>query len=141
MKRALDNPNDRIPTKSSRGGLAGNSDPLPSGYKRGTCNECVEIVLRGTCALKQKKVIPRTWGLLLYMKRASLEEVRNIKDHIGEYLSETTKTPSERRMLNCFVCGRQARGSNHNIKDCIQIAEVSLQITGFYGMLRPREGL
>ena len=62
------------------------------------------------------------------MKRANSEEVRNIEDHISEYLSETLKVPSERRMLNCFVCGRQARGNNHNIKDCIQIAEVSRQV-------------
>ena len=61
------------------------------------------------------------------MKRASAEEVRNIEDHISEYLSETLKGSSERRMLNCFVCDRQARGSNHNIKDCIQIDEMSLQ--------------
>ena len=64
------------------------------------------------------------------MKRASSEEVCNIEDHIGEYLSETLKPPGPQRTVNCFVCGRQARGSNHNIKDCIQIVEVSLQGNG-----------
>ena len=64
------------------------------------------------------------------MKRASAEEVRNIEDHICKYLTETRKGSSERRTLNCFVCDRQARGSNHNIKYCIQIAEVSLQPNG-----------
>ena len=103
-------------------------DPLPSGYKRGTCNECVEIVLKeGHSHKKSKKVVPRNWGLLLYMKRASLEEGHDIEDHIGQYLSEILKPSATRRMLNCFVCGRQARDSNHNIKDCMQIAEVSLQ--------------
>ena len=66
----------------------------------------------------------------MYMKRASPEQVRDIKDHIGQYLSETLKPSTARKMLNCFVCGRQARGSNHNIKDCMQIAEVSLQGNG-----------
>ena len=131
MKRTLEDPNNGTPAKSSWGGSAGNSDSLPLGYKRGTCDECVQIVLKeGHFHKKCKKVVPRNWGLLLYMKRASAEEVRNIEDHIGEYLSETLKGPSEQRTLNCFVCNRQARGSNHNIKDCIQIAKVSLQTNG-----------
>ena len=58
------------------------------------------------------------------------EEVRDIEDQIGEYLAEATKTPSKRRPLTCFVCGRQARGNSHNIKDCIQIADVLLQANG-----------
>ena len=132
MKRASEDPNDGTPTKSSRNGLSGNLDPLPSGYKRGTCDECVEIVLKeGHSHKKSKKVVPHDWGLLLYMKRASLEEVCDIEDHISQYLSETLKPSAARRMLNCFVCGRQARGSNHNIKDCMQIAEVSLQGNGW----------
>ena len=131
MKRTLEDPNNGTPTKSGWGRSAGNLDPLPSGYKRGTCDECVQIVLKeGHLHKKRKKVVPRNWGLLLYMKRASAEEVRNIEDRIGKYLSETLKGSSERRMLNCFVCNRQARGSNHNIKDCIQIGEVSLQTDG-----------
>ena len=92
IKRAREDPNGRTPTKSSQNGSSGNSDPLPSGYKRGTCDECVEIVLKeGHSHKKSKKVVPRNWGLLLYMKRASLEEVRDIKDHIGQYLSKTLK--------------------------------------------------
>ena len=131
MKRASEDPNNGTPAKSSWNGSSGNSDPLPSGYKRGTCDECVEIVLKeGHSHKKSKKVVPCNWGLLLYMKRASLEEVRDIEDHISQYLSETLKPSAARRTLNCFVCGRQARGSNHNIKDCMQIAEVSLQGNG-----------
>ena len=106
MKRASEDPNDGTPAKSSWNGSSGNSDPLPSGYKRGTCGECVEIVLKeGHAHKKSKKVVPRNWGLLLYMKRASLEEVHDIKDHIGQYLSETLKPSGTRRTLNCFVCG------------------------------------
>ena len=131
MKRASEDPNNGTPAKSSRNGSSGNLDPLPLGYKRGTCDECVEIVLKeGHSHKKSKKVVPHNWGLLLYLKRASLEEVRDIEDRICQYLSETLKPPAARRMLNCFVCGRQARGSNHNIKDCMQIAEVSLQGNG-----------
>ena len=131
MKRALEDPNNGTPAKSSWNGSSGNSDPLPSGYKRGTCNECVEIVLKeGHSHKKSKKVVPHNWGLLLYMKRASLEEGRDIEDHISQYLSKTLKPSATRRTLNCFVCGRQARGNNHNIKDCMQIAEVSLQGNG-----------
>ena len=126
MKRATEDPNSGTPTKSSQDGLSGNSDPL--GYKRGTCDKCVEIVLKeGHSHKKSKKVVPRNWGLLLYMKRASPEEVCDIEDHIGQYLSKTLKPSAARKMLNCFVCGRQARGSNHNIKDCMQITEVLLQ--------------
>ena len=92
MKRASEDPNSRTPAKSSWNGSSGNLDPLPSGYKRGTCDECVEIVLKeGHSHKKSKKVVPCNWGLLLYMKRASLEEVRNIEDRIGQYLSETLK--------------------------------------------------
>ena len=132
MKRASVDPNNGTPAKSSQNRLSGNSDPLPLGYKRGTFDECVEIVLKeGHSHKKSKKVVPRNWGLLLYMKRASLEEVRNIEDRIGQYLSETLKPSAAQRTLNCFVCGRQARGSNHNIKDCMQIAEVSLQGNGW----------
>ena len=88
----LEDPNDGTPTKSSWNGSSGNLDPLPSGYKRGTCNECVEIVLKeGHSHKKSKKVVPHNWGLLLYMKRASSEEVHDIEDHIGQYLSETLK--------------------------------------------------
>ena len=77
----------------SWGWSAGNSDPLPWGYKRGTCDECVEIVLKeGHFHKKCKKVVPHNWSLLLYMKRASAEEVRNIEDHISEYLSETPQS-------------------------------------------------
>ena len=46
MKRTLEDPDNGTPAKSSRNGTAGNSDPLPPGYKRGTCDECVEIVLK-----------------------------------------------------------------------------------------------
>ena len=89
MKRASEDPNNGTLAKSSRNGSSGNSDPLPSGYKRGTCDECVEIILKeGHSHKKSKKVVPHNWGLLLYMKRASLEEVCDIKD---QYLSETLK--------------------------------------------------
>ena len=129
MKRTSENSNEGTPTKSSWDGMAGNSDPLPSGYSRGTCDECVEIVLKKGHK-HGKKVVPHNWGLLLYIKKANPEEVRDIEDQIGEYLAEVTKTPSKRRLLTCFVCGRQARGNTHNIKDCIQIANVSLQANG-----------
>ena len=46
MKRTSEDPNNRTPAKSSQGRSSGNSDPLPLGYKRGTCDECVEIVLK-----------------------------------------------------------------------------------------------
>ena len=131
MKRTSEDPNKGTPAKSSQDGMAGNSDPLPLGYSRGTCNECVEIVLKKEHNHgKQKKVVPRNWGLLLYLKKADPEEVRDIEDQISEYLAEATKTPSKQRLLTCFVCGRQARGNSHNIKDCIQIADVSLQANG-----------
>ena len=111
MKRTSEDPNEGTPVKSSWDGTAGNSDPLPSGYSRGICDNCVEIVLKeGHVHSKQKKVVPSNWGLLLYMKRASPEEVRDIEDRIGAYLTEATKTPSKQRLLACFVCGRQARG-------------------------------
>ena len=70
MKRTSEDPNDRNPTKSSQNGMAGNSDPLPSEYSRGTCDECVEIILkRGHNHGRQKKVAPCNWGLLLYIKK------------------------------------------------------------------------
>ena len=43
MKRTLDDPNDGTLAKSSQNGSAGNSDPLPLGYSRGTCDECVKV--------------------------------------------------------------------------------------------------
>ena len=58
------------------------------------------------------------------MKKVSSEVVRNIEDWIIEYLFETIKAPIDRRSLTCFVCDRRARGNGHNIKDCIQIADV-----------------
>ena len=67
---------------------------------------------------------------MLYIKNADPKEVCDIEDRIGEYLVESAKTPSKQRLLTCFVCGRQARGNSHNIKDCIQIADVSLQVDG-----------
>ena len=95
MKRTSEDPNEGTLTKSSRDGMAGNSDPLPLGYSRGTCDECVEIVLKkGHSHGKQKKVVPRNWGLL-YLKRAHPEEIRDIEDHISEYLAEATKTSSK----------------------------------------------
>ena len=36
-----------------------------------------------------------------------------------------------RKRKTCFVCGRQGRGLNHNVKDCIQIVDVSLQLDGW----------
>ena len=58
MKRTSEDPKDRNPTKSSWNGMAGNSDPLPLGYSRGTCNDCIEIVLKkGHKHGKQKKVV------------------------------------------------------------------------------------
>ena len=39
MKRATEDPNGGTPTESSWDGSSGNSDPLPSGSKRGTCDE------------------------------------------------------------------------------------------------------
>ena len=111
--------------------MAGNSDPLPSGYSRGTCDECVEIVLKkGHKHGKQKKAVNHNWGLLLYIKKADPEEVCDIEDQIGKYLVKSAKTPSKERPITCFVCGRQAGGNSHNIKDCIQIADVSLQVNG-----------
>ena len=92
MKRTSEDPNDGNPAKSSRNGTAGNSDPLPSGYRRGTCEECVEVVYKiGHKHGKQKKTINRNWGLLLYMKRADPEEVRNIEDKVIEYLNESAR--------------------------------------------------
>ena len=109
MKRSMENPNDGTPAKSSWNESSGNSDPLPLGYKRGTCDECVEIVIKeGHSHKKSKKAIPCNWGLLLYMKRASSVEVCDIEDHIGQYLTETLKPSGTRRTLNCFVCNRQA---------------------------------
>ena len=131
MKRSSEDPNEGTPAKSSRDGMSGNSDPLPLGYNRGYCNDCVEIVLKtGHNHDKQRKVVPRNWGLLLYLKQADSEEMRDIEDHICEYLAKATKTPNKQRLIPCFVCGRQARGNSHNIKDCIQIADVSLQTNG-----------
>ena len=131
MKRTSEDPNDGTPTKSSRNWMAGNSDPWPLGYKRGTCDECVETELKqGHHHNKQKKVVPCNWSLLLYIKRADPEEVWDIENWIGKYLIEMTKTPNNQMLLTCFVCGRKARGNSHNIKDCIQIADVSLQVDG-----------
>ena len=132
MKRSMEDPNEGTPAKSSQNGSSGNSDPLPLGYNRGTCDECVEIVLKEGHSHKKgrKKIIPRNWGLLLYMKKAGPTEVCNIEDRIGQYLTKTLKPSGIQRTLNCFVCSQQARGSNHNIKDCLQIAEVSLHGDG-----------
>ena len=67
MKRTSEDPNDRIPAKSSWGRSAGNSDPLPSGYKRGACNECVEIVLKeGHSHRSARKKFPAT-GAFCYI--------------------------------------------------------------------------
>ena len=94
-------------------------------------NLAVEIILKtGHSHDKQRKVVPRNWGLLLYLKKANPEEIHDIEDHICEYLTEVTKTPNKQRLVPCFVCGGQARGNSHNIKDCIQIADVSLQTNG-----------
>ena len=39
--------------------------------------------------------------------------------------------PHSRELKTCFVCSRQAWGLNHNVKDCIQIVDVSLQLDGW----------
>ena len=84
MKRSKEDPNDGTPAKSSWDGSSGNSDPLPSGYKRKTCDKCIEIILKKEhFHKKSKKIVPRNWGLLLYMKKASSAEVRDIENHIG----------------------------------------------------------
>ena len=62
------------------------------------------------------------------MKEASAEEVNDIENQVIEYLIEVAKTPANRRPLKCFVCGRKARGNSHNIKDCIEIVDVSMQV-------------
>ena len=91
-KRTSEDPNDGNPAKSIWNGMAGNSDPLPLGYCRGTCEECVEVVYKiGHKQSKQKKTVSRNWGLLLYMKRADPEEVRNIEDKVIEYLNELAR--------------------------------------------------
>ena len=91
----------------------------------------VEVVYKiGHKHSKQKKTINRNWGLLLYMKRADPEEVHNIKDKVIEYLNESARGTTSRIHMTCFVCGWQARGHNHNVKDCIQIVDVSLQANG-----------
>ena len=132
-KRTSEDPNDRTPTKSSQNGMAGNSDPLPPGYKRGTCDECVEIVLKWGHKHGTKKKTTCNWGLLLYVKKVSPKVVHNIEDRIIKYLVETTKMPINRRPLTCFVCDRRARGNSHNIKDCIQIADVLMRADGSLG--------
>ena len=40
-KRTSGDPGDGTPVKSSRNGATGNSDKLPPGYSRGTCNEWI----------------------------------------------------------------------------------------------------
>ena len=142
MKRTSEDPNDGIPAKSNRNGSAGNSDPLPLGYSRGTCDECVEIVFKiGQKHSKQKKTVNHNWDLLLYMKKTDPEEVRNIENKVIEYLNESATGSTNRMQIICFVCNRQARGNNHNIKDCIQIVDVSLRANGqmryVKGMGRP----
>ena len=130
-KKTSEDPNDGNSTKSSRNGSAGNSDPLPLEYCRGTCEECVEVVFKiGHKHSKQKKAVNHNWGLLLYMKRAEPEEVCNIEDKVIEYLNESARASTSQVRTTCFVCGRQARGHNHNVKDCIQIVDVSLQANG-----------
>ena len=64
------------------------------------------------------------------MKRADPEEVRNIKDQVIKYLNESARGSTSWTRTTCFVCGRQSRGYNHNVKDCIQIVDVSLQANG-----------
>ena len=131
MKRTSEDPDDGNPAKSSRNGMAGNSDPLPLGYHRGTCEECVEVVYKiGHKHGKQKKTNVRNWGLLLYMKRADPEEVRNIEDKVIEYINESAQGTTSQNRTTCFVCGRLSRGHNHNVKDCIQIVDVLLQADG-----------
>ena len=135
----LDNGN---PAKSSQNGSAGNFDPLPSGYSRGTCDECVEIVFKtGHKHSKQKKTVNRNWGLLLYLKRADPGEVREIEDKVIEYLNEVASESHSRKQKTCFVCGRQARGLNHNVKDCIQIVDVLCNWMGSCNTLKEQGDL
>ena len=74
--------------------------------------------------------VNRNWGLLLYMKKVDPKEVCNIQDKVIEYLNKSATGSTSRTRTTCFVCGRQARGHNHNVKDCIQIVDVSLQANG-----------
>ena len=131
MKRTSEDPDNGNPAKSSRNGMAGNSDPLPSGYHRGTCEECVEVVYKiGHKHSRQKKTSVRNWGLLLYMNRVNPEEVRNIEDKVIEYMNESAQATTSRNCTTCFVCSQLFRGHNHNVKDCIQIVDVLLQANG-----------
>ena len=72
----------------------------------------------------------QNWGLLLYMKRTSDEEVRDIEDHVIEYLLEMVKIPSIQKKLLCFVCNRKSRDNKHDIQDCVQNVEVFVQEDG-----------
>ena len=65
------------------------------------------------------------------MKKVDPEEGRNIENKVIEYLNESAKGSTSQMQTICFVRSRQARGNNHNIKDCIQIVDVSLQENGW----------
>ena len=54
------------------------------------------------------------------MKRADPEEVRNIEDKIIKYMKGVAQGSISRTLRTCFVCSRQSRGYNHNVKDCFQ---------------------
>ena len=61
------------------------------------------------------------------MTNTSDEEIRNIEHHIIEYLVKMAKSPSIQKKLTCFVCNRKSWDNKHNIQDCVQNVEVSIQ--------------
>ena len=85
-KRTSDDPSKGRPAKSSQNGTAGNPDPLPPGYSRGTCSGCVQVIFETKHKHSKKKKMVCNWGLLLYMTEASSEEVHHIEDQVIEYL-------------------------------------------------------